>query len=208
MAIEYRALVALSVAFIASIVVLIDVSAGASPGQSADGDLFFGPFEAFLLPVAAVLIWWLLSRLHRAALRGTPDPSGHPDRTGPATALFLSAFHVTVLVGLVGAYLWPARMLGLIVGGFLIATGNELPRLRTNPLRAFGASLGVERAVLWRRVSRIAGYVRVLMGAVIGLAALAGTRGFAQLIPVAVALELLAYAGAAVFLAPPRPAES
>ena len=113
----------------------------------------------------------------RAALRTT---------LGAATALFLSAFHVTTLAGFLGGQPWPGRILGAMVGVFLIATGNQLPRLRPNPVWGIRTRQTLSSDDLWRRVHRLGGYIRVLMGLGLCAAALTGMRGFAPLIVVAV----------------------
>ena len=116
---------------------------------------------------------------------------------GAATVLFLSAFHVTMLIALLGAHLWLGRILGLIVGAFLIATGNELPRLRSNPFREYRTPETPGSDDIWRRVHRLRGYVRVAMGSAVCVASVSGLPGFAQLIPLAVSVETVVYAGAA-----------
>jgi hypothetical protein len=62
MAIEHRARAALSIAFIASI--------AAYPNFAPD--IFEPMFVAFLLPITAAVIWWLLGRLHGSAVRDAP----------------------------------------------------------------------------------------------------------------------------------------
>ena len=190
MAIEHRARVALSIAFIASI--------AAYPNFAPD--IFEPMFVAFLLPITAAVIWWLLGRLHGSAVRDAPGSHSRADRMGPATVLFLSAFHVTMLIALLGAHLWLGRILGLIVGVFLMATGNELPRRRQNPFRGYPTPQTLASDDVWRRVHRLSGYVRVVMGIAVCVASLWGVRGFAQLIVVSVLVETVVYLGAAALV--------
>ena len=69
MAIQHRALVALSIAFIASIVAF----AAFPPDIPRVRYVFIGQlFLAFLLPITATVIWWLLGTLHRSAVRHVP----------------------------------------------------------------------------------------------------------------------------------------
>src|SRR5688572_30936036 len=160
MAIEHRALFALSIALTASVVAYPALPSDIPPRAGREGAFIGAPFVAFLLPVTATVIWWLFTRLDRHG----PGSAPRVQRAGAATALFLSAFHVIMLIGLIGAHLWLGRLLGFIVGVFLIATGNELPRLRANLLWGFHTSRTLDREDLWRRVHRLAGYIRVVMG--------------------------------------------
>jgi uncharacterized membrane protein len=195
MANEHRAVFALSIAYTASI--------AAYPNFPPD--IFDRMFVAFLLPITATVIWWLLGRLHSSAVQhgqGSLSCSAH---MGPATVLFLSAFHITMLIALIGAHLWIGRILGLIVGVFLIATGNELPRVRSNPFRGSRAPQTLGNDDVWKRVHRLRGYVRVIMGSAVCGASLAGLRGFSTLIVVAVSVEIVACLGAATLFSRQKP---
>jgi CubicO group peptidase (beta-lactamase class C family) len=116
------------------------------------------------------------------------------------TALFLSAFHVTMLIAFIGAHLWIGRILGAMVGVFLIITGNELPRSRPSLLWGIRTPQRLGCDDVWRRVHRLGGYVRVLMGSVVCVTSLSGMLGFAELIVVAVGIETVVCLGAATFL--------
>jgi hypothetical protein len=107
MAIEHRALFALSIAFTASIVVYPDLPRDMPPRAGHDGAFVGGPLVAFLLPCTAAVIWWLFARLERGLSAASPRR-----RMAAATALFLSAFHVTTLIALIGAHLWLAACSG------------------------------------------------------------------------------------------------
>lgn len=197
MAIERYALFALSIAFTASIVAYPDLPPDIPPQWRINGEwvLIGAPFVAFLLPVTATAIWWIFASLSRH-----PKNAAHPsNNVGPATALFLSAFHVTTLVALIGGQRWIGRILGVMVGGFLVATGNYLTRLRPNLVWGIRKGETLKSEVLWRRVHRLGGYVRVMMGIVLCVAALSGVRGFEQLIVVSVCLETMVCAGAGLF---------
>jgi CubicO group peptidase (beta-lactamase class C family) len=193
MAIEHRALFALSIAFTASIVALPDFPPDIPPVRN----VFIGRLIlAFLLPVTAAAIWWLLGRLHRGAIQHLPASDLRPERVGPATALFLSAFHVTMLIALIGGHLWLGRILGLMVGMFLIATGNELPRLRPNLVWGIRTPQTLGNDDVWKRVHRLGGHIRVVMGLAVCIAALSGTEELTQVILVAVGLETVVCVGA------------
>lgn len=190
MPIEHRARLALCIAYATSI--------AAYPNFSSE--IYYPMSVAFLLPIAATAIRWLPGRLHGTAGQHVPGSHSYSERMGAATVLFLSAFHVTMLIALLGAHLWLDRILGLIVGAFLIATGNELPRLRSNPFREYRTPETRGSDDIWRRVHRLRGYVRVAMGSAVCVASLLGLPGFAQLIALAVSVETVVYVGAAALL--------
>jgi CubicO group peptidase (beta-lactamase class C family) len=195
MAIERRALFALSIAFTASIVLYPDLPREMPPRAGRDGAFVGGPLVAFLFPCTAAVIWWLFARLEHGLIPASPRR-----RMAAATALFLSAFHVTTLIALIGAHLWLSRVLGLMVGAFLVATGNELPRLRQNAIWGIPTAQTPEREVLWRRVHRLRGYIRVAMGISVCVASVAAMPGFAAFIAIAIAIEIVTCFGAAVLI--------
>jgi uncharacterized membrane protein len=143
------------------------------------------PVVAFALPLTATAIWALLSHLSRHSA----PTARRAVRAGAMTALFLSAFHLTMLVAFIGAHFWLGRILGLIVGVFLIITGNDLPRLRPNLVWGIRTPQTLASEDVWKRVHRLGGYVRVATGAVVSAASVTGVEGFAQLIPFALFAE-------------------
>jgi uncharacterized membrane protein len=203
MAIEHRALAALSIAFAASIAAYPVLPPNIPPLWRVNGAWVFigAPFVAFLLPLTAAVIWWLFTRLNRHPLGSTSISTRRATgtNTGAATALFVSAFHVTMLIAFVGAQLWLARILGLTVGLFLIATGNELPRARRNLTWGIRTHQTLARDDVWRRVHRLAGYIRVASGMAVCVASLVAVPGYAELIVVAVCTETAVWVGAALF---------
>lgn len=180
MAIDHLARVALSFAFAATLAVY--------PLLGPE----MPPFAAFALPLVATAIWWLLASLNQHAA----PASRRADRAGALTAVFLSAFHLTMLAAFIGEHFWLGRILGLIVGLFLIVTGNELPRVRPNVVWGIRTPQTLASEDVWRRVHRLAGYLRVVMGSVVSVASLTGASGFAQLIPIALCLETAVCFGA------------
>ena len=202
MAIERRALIGLIVAFIASIVAFPSLPPDIPPRVGRDGAFIGAPFVAFLLPVAAMVIWWIVAQLsHRP-----PRVTTRATNAGAATALFLSAFHVTMLIAFIGQQPWLVRILGLLVGVFLIATGNDLPRVRPNLAWGFRMRQTLASDSLWRRVHRFGGFIRVTMGIVVCLVSLSDVRGLPGAIVLAVCFETVACIGAGVLLARQRDA--
>ena len=196
MAIENRALFALSIAFTASIVAYPDLPADIPPRAGRDGAFIGAPFVAFFLPVAAAAIWWIVASLGRHG----PGARERAINAGAAMALFLSAFHVIMLFGFIGGHPWPGRILGIMVGVFLIVTGNELPRVRPNLQWGIHARHPRLDEDSWRRVHRLGGYVRVAMGVAVVVAGLWGTRALTQVIVLAVCVELAVSVGAVLVL--------
>jgi CubicO group peptidase (beta-lactamase class C family) len=191
MAIEHRAIFALSIASTTSVIAFPDLPPDIPPRAGFDGPFVGAPFVAFFLPVAAMVMWWLVDSLSSA--RRTSS-------AGAATALFLSAFHVTMLIAFIGGQPWLARILGVMVGAFLVATGNTLPRVRPNLTWGIRTQHTLRDDDLWRRVHRLTGYIRVGMGVAICVTALAGPRWLTQLIVGAVAIETVAGVTAGVLL--------
>jgi hypothetical protein len=202
MAIERRALIGLIVAFTASIVAFPNLPPDIPPRAGRDGAFIGAPFVAFLLPLAAMVIWWIVAQVGRRPPRATARTTN----AGAATALFLSAFHVTMLIAFIGNQPWLVRVLGLLVGIFLIATGNDLPRVRPN--LAWGVRMRQTLASdsLWRRVHRLAGFIRVAMGVVVCVVALSDSRDLPAAIVLAVCIETVACLAAGMLLARQRDA--
>jgi len=98
MAIERRAIFALSIAFTAAIVAFPDLPPDIPPQVGRHGAFIGAPFVAFLLPVTALVIWWIVASLSQRSSNG----ARHAHSAGAATALFLSAFHVIMLIGFIG----------------------------------------------------------------------------------------------------------
>jgi uncharacterized membrane protein len=188
MAIQHGASIGLCFAFAATII--------AYPALPPD----MPPLVAFALPLAATAIWWLLAHLGRHSM---PAPGGS-ESAGAMTALFLSAFHVTMLIAFVGAHFWLGRFLGVMVGLFLIVTGNHLPRLRPNLVWGIRTPQTLGSDEVWKRVHRLGGYIRVVMGVAVCAGSLSGMRRFAELIPAAIFLETLICICAGVFFSRQR----
>jgi uncharacterized membrane protein len=111
-----------------------------------------------------------------------------------------------MLIAFIGNQPWLVRVLGILVGVFLIATGNDLPRVRPN--LAWGVRMRQTLASdsLWRRVHRLGGFIRVTMGIVVCIVSLSDARGLPAAIVLAVCIETVACVGAGVLLARQRDA--
>lgn len=163
-AFQRPALYALSIAFTASIVSYPDLPRDIPPLSYVDGEQVFwgGPFLAFFLPIASIVIWWLLDRLDSHSRESTRSI----ESAGAKTALFLAAFHMTMLIGLIGSQVWLTRVLGLMIGMFMIVSRD--------------------------RMQRLSGYIRGMAGIAICIASLFGL-GIARIIVVAAFLEAAVY---------------
>jgi uncharacterized membrane protein len=184
MALERRALAALGFAFLASLAAY-PLLPPMPPLWRVHGEWrsVGAPFVAFLLPITAATLWWIFASVSR--------PRRAAAGAGAATTLFVCAFHVTILIALIGRQFWIGRLLGVMVGLFLMVTGNELPRLRPNAAWGIRTERTLESDELWRRVHRLGGFLRVAMGAAVCGASLADMPGTAELIAIAVGLETI-----------------
>lgn len=187
MAIERLAIFALSVSFTTSLILYPDLPPDIPPRAGHYGPFVGGPFVAFFLPTAAMALWWIVVALNRAH---RPVASGAV-RAGAVAVFFLCAFHLTMLAALIGGHPWLARVLGALVGVFLIVTGNDLPRTRPSMIWGVGQLRtpdDSDPAHVWRW-RRVVGYVRVGIGLVLFSAALLGVPGFWRLIILAAGAE-------------------
>jgi CubicO group peptidase (beta-lactamase class C family)/uncharacterized membrane protein len=197
MAIEHRAIFALSIAFTASVVAFPDLPPDIPPRAGFDGPFVGAPFVAFFLPIAGLVMWWIVDNAGGRPARATAQ---HTSNAGAATALFLSAFHVTMLIAFIGGQPWLSRVLGAMVGAFLMVTGNALPRVRPNLSWGIRTQQTLQNEHLWRRVHRLTGYIRVMTGLAICVTALMGLGWVTQLIVAAVTVETVAGVAAGLLL--------
>lgn len=207
MAIEHRARVALIFAFVASIVAYARLPTEIPPLWPVGNEyVFIGtPFVAFLLPITATVLWWLVARLSHTSSNGMSVPP-----IGPITALFVSAFHIAMVLTLIsrlGGFRqivplseWPVRVLGVTVGVFLVVTGNQLPRLRRNLVWGIRTPQTLASDTVWRKVHRLGGYIQVAIGFSICIASLLDLRTLPQIIVVAIGMEVLVCVTAGVIL--------
>jgi len=130
---------------------------------------------AFTLPAAAAVIYASLRPLWTGP--GGAEPGGLR-QTYRAIArrvvIFLLALQMLIVLNLFGAgWLRPIapRAVVMIFGLLLAAIGNALPRTRPNHLFGIRTARTLDDRQLWIRLHRTAGYVAVIAGAVIALAA-------------------------------------
>ena len=130
---------------------------------------------AFTLPAAAAVIYASLRPLWTGP--GGAEPGGLR-QTYRAIArrvvIFVLALQMLIVLNLFGAgWLRPIapRAVVMIFGLLLAAIGNALPRTRPNHLFGIRTARTLGDRQLWIRLHRTAGYVAVIAGAVIALAA-------------------------------------
>jgi uncharacterized membrane protein len=105
-----------------------------------------------------------------------------------------------MLMAFIGGQPWLVRILGALVGVFLVATGNDLPRVRPNLAWGVRMRQTLTSDLLWRRVHRLAGFIRVAMGIVVCAVSLSGVPGVTNVIVLAVCIETVVCVGAGVLL--------
>jgi uncharacterized membrane protein len=89
--------------------------------------------------------------------------------------LFVTGVHATMLIGLLGVLsgqAWAARIVPVLLGSVLIGIGNLLPRTRPNLAFGIRTSQTLTDRALWIRTHRLAGYIAVVLGSMIVVAAL------------------------------------
>lgn len=136
------------------------------------------PVVAFLLPTAAAITSVLLRRLYTRLPSGSeesPNVIETYDAIMFRCVLFVVSVHATMLIGLLGVLwgqAWASRIVPVLLGSVLMGIGNLLPRTRPNLVFGIRTSQTLSDRALWIRTHRIAGYITVLLGAMIVVAAL------------------------------------
>jgi uncharacterized membrane protein len=135
--------------------------------------LFTRPFIAFLLPTTAAVIYALVRRVWaRDPIRDDDQrfEDGY-DAIFFAVILFIVTLHLMMIAALTGL-VPPNRVLLLrttlvLVGLVMVRIGNLLPRTRPNLVIGIRTwrTLGDRR--MWMSLHRTAGYVVVLLGAIV-----------------------------------------
>jgi uncharacterized membrane protein len=134
---------------------------------------------AFLLPTAAAVTYALLRGLcvrHPIAEASSKDVLNAYDAIMLRFIVFVMAVHATMLVALLGMLWgreWAAQIVPVMLGTTLIAIGNLLPRTRPNLAIGIRTTRTLSDRALWIRTHRFAGYMVVVLGFVIVLAAIA-----------------------------------
>ena len=145
---------------------------------------------AFALPAAAAVIYLSLRPLWAGP--GGTQAVGGLERTYRGIALravlFVLALQALIVVNLFGApWLRPVapRAVVVLFGLFLAAVGNALPRTRPNLLLGIRTTRTLDDRQLWMRLHRTAGYVAVIAGVAIAIAAaLLSKNGIAWVVAV------------------------
>ena len=147
----------------------------------------------FTLPAAAAVIYLSLRPLW--AGDGAAHVAAGLARTYRGIALravfFVLALQVFIVLNLLGpGWLRPVapRAVVVLVGLFVAAIGNALPRTRPNLLFGIRTARTLDDRQLWMRLHRAAGYVAVVAGAAVALAAMRLSKDGIAWVVAAVAL--------------------
>lgn len=128
---------------------------------------------AVMLPLVGIAIWALLQVLPRIDPLRENFAKFRPsyDTAINAILLFLAAAHVFVLGVVLG---WPLnikRALPIGIGVVCILVGNVLPRARRNWMFGVRTPWTLSNERVWERTHRLAGYLFVLLGVALLVAA-------------------------------------
>ena len=131
------------------------------------------PFGAFGAPAIMLAAWGVL----RAAPAIDPRADNYArfarayDLIVGATLTLLLVMHAGALASAVGLPVSVPRLAPAVVGLFLMAVGNVLPRVRPNWFVGIRTPWTLESDAVWARTQRVAGYLFVGAGALFLLAA-------------------------------------
>jgi uncharacterized membrane protein len=137
-----------------------------------------GPMVAFLLPTATAVTDSLLRGLsvrHPVDGPGSATVLATYDAVMLRFIVFIMGVHAMVLAGLLGMLEgrdWAAQIVPVMLGVTMIGIGNLLPRTRPNLAIGIRTPRTLSDRALWIRVHRFAGYMVVVLGVVIVLAAI------------------------------------
>ena len=149
------------------------------PSWSSQWGVFWlgRPMLAFLLPVAGAITFLMLRSLYSRQITES-SAAARPLATYDAlmfrVLLFLTAVHTAVIVALTGTlfgHSWVNRIVPALVGMTLVGVGNLLPRTEPNLAIGVRTLATLTDRVVWKRTHRLAGYLMVVLGAVILVAA-------------------------------------
>lgn len=157
------------------------------PGFGGRPDLVPRGLLAIGLPTLALLVWSLMheapvSRLGRWSARLFPGSTPAPyDRYAPTYRLaviwvvsVILAVHVAALGGALGWGVAAGRVVGGTLGLGLMLFGNEMPKLRQNPIAGIRTPSTMRDPLEWARVHRVFGRVWLVVGLLtVGVAVLA-----------------------------------
>lgn len=128
---------------------------------------------AVMLPLVGLAIWALLQVLPRIDPLRENFAKFRPsyDTAINAILLFLAAAHVFVLGVALGWPLNVKRALPIGIGVVCIVVGNVLPRARRNWMFGVRTPWTLSNERVWERTHRLAGYLFVLLGVALLVAA-------------------------------------
>jgi uncharacterized membrane protein len=135
------------------------------------------PLIAFILPLAAVVIYVVLELL---SSRSATNGAGRKALRSIVfvCVAFVGALHVALLTGLVAHIRHDTAVVALVtrgvpvlLGAAFVLVGNQMPRLRPNLAVGIRTRRALQSSAVWARVNRLTGYVAVALGlAIVGCA--------------------------------------
>ena len=168
LSVEWVPGLAIGVGCLASLVMFPDL-----PGAFSWPYSFAQPLIAFALPATAAVTYLILRRLWGETANERAheaDPEAAHRAIAVCLVFFVVAIHLLILLNLGGAQWvrgWGSRLVVVLFGGVIIATGNLLPRTRPNLAFGIRTALTLSDRRLWIRLHRTTGYVAVALGTII-----------------------------------------
>jgi uncharacterized membrane protein len=126
---------------------------------------------ASVLPLVLILLTLLMRWLPRIDPRG----ANYPKFAGTFNGLFISimlfilGMHFVILASALGYPVAMGRWVPIGMGAFFIVMGNLLPRARPNWFVGIRTPWTLSSDRVWEKTHRLAGYVFVVLGVLIGL---------------------------------------
>ena len=143
----------------------------------------------WMLPAIAILLWGALS--WGARIRGKAGGAYLSDKTdASAIARFEPTFDIviTAVVGLLilihlailgtaaGWPPWTAKLIGVVLGAGMAATGNLVPRLRPNWIVGIRTRATLADPALWLKTHRYFGILLMIAGTLVAIVAVFATK--------------------------------
>ncbi len=141
---------------------------------SGEADRFGTRIEAlWLVPAVMALVWLVKQILPKVDPRGAnyARMQSTYDFVISATLTLMLAVHAFVIATALGHAVPVHRFMPIVIGVFLIALGNVLPRTRPNWTFGVRTPWTLSNDRVWMRTHRVAGYLMTACGAVTLLAA-------------------------------------
>ena len=148
---------------------------GLAPATGSE-ELSGGVLIAFVLPTAAAVLLWLFHAIEarRPVCMREPDDCAATERILFRILVFIAGLHGLVLLLLTDlpvAQNWGLQLTFFLVGGLLVSVGNLLPKTRPNVLVGVRTPRSLRSRHFWMEINRVAGYVAVVLGLVMIVAA-------------------------------------